>query len=190
MGQNRRSVEHNPPASVRPVHTRQGEQRCRRVSGPRFGGRQAAPWVLPSLANAAPVARGPERGGYAVRTISAAVIAPNFSTAPLPAPPGNSRGRGAQLHSSFCSGRPRGAQLILAFCADPRSGSPLQRGRCGRISWAPAPAAAVGRRCEARAVPATQAYVSYVEETGLYAAKQMRSNLIGPGPGRGSRPRM
>jgi hypothetical protein len=37
-------------------------------------------------------------------------------------------------------------------------------------------AAAGGRGCEARAAPATQAYVSYVEETGRAATKQMRPN--------------
>jgi hypothetical protein len=37
-------------------------------------------------------------------------------------------------------------------------------------------AAPVGRGCEARAAPATQAYVSYVEETGRRATKQTRPN--------------
>ena len=41
-------------------------------------------------------------------------------------------------------------------------------------------AAAVGRGCEARAVSATQAYVSYVEEPGLRATKQTRPNAAAP----------
>ena len=78
-------------------------------------------------------------------------------------------------------------------CAGPRS-NPMRQ---AAVEFSLRRAAPVGRGCEARAVPATQAYASYVEETGLHATKQTRPNGAdqdaaewrGPGRGRMARTR-